>query len=134
MRLPSLVRPTRKLWREGNVEQFLLSTLRVEPISAEAGCALLHTSVFPSRMHNERCTSGSEGGQHQNPTAAMPHGADARPYFPINWYWQEASFVDGRGYLHTESLAIEVGQSRRRCGACTESLEAATWCAQSAVL
>ena len=30
-------------------------------------------------MHNERCTSGSEGG-HQNPTAAMPHGADARPY------------------------------------------------------
>ena len=45
-----------------------------------AGCALLHTSAFPeSRMHNERCTSGSEGG-HQNPTAAMPHGADARPY------------------------------------------------------
>jgi len=32
-------------------------------------------------MHNERCTSGSEGG-HQNPTAAMPHGADARPYSP----------------------------------------------------
>ena len=32
-------------------------------------------------MHNERCTSGSEGG-HQNPTAAMPHGADARPYLP----------------------------------------------------
>ncbi len=30
-------------------------------------------------MHNERCMSGSEGG-HQNPTAAIPHGADARPY------------------------------------------------------
>ena len=30
MRLPSLVRPARKLWREGNVEQFLLSMLRVE--------------------------------------------------------------------------------------------------------
>jgi RNA-directed DNA polymerase len=30
VRLPSLLRPTRKLWREGNVEQFLLSTLRVE--------------------------------------------------------------------------------------------------------
>jgi len=30
-------------------------------------------------MHNERCTSGSEGG-HQKPAAAMPHGADARPY------------------------------------------------------
>ena len=29
-RLPSLLRPTRKLWREGNVEQFLLSMLRVE--------------------------------------------------------------------------------------------------------
>ena len=30
VRLPSLLRPTRKLWREGNVEQFLLSMLRVE--------------------------------------------------------------------------------------------------------
>jgi hypothetical protein len=30
-------------------------------------------------MHNERCTSGSEGG-HQNPTAVTPQGADARPY------------------------------------------------------
>ena len=30
-------------------------------------------------MHNERCTSGSEGG-HRKPAAAMPHGADARPY------------------------------------------------------
>jgi RNA-directed DNA polymerase len=29
-RLPSLFRPTRKLWREGKVEQFLLSMLRVE--------------------------------------------------------------------------------------------------------
>jgi RNA-directed DNA polymerase len=29
VRLPSLLRPTRKLWREGEVEQFLLSTLRV---------------------------------------------------------------------------------------------------------
>src|ERR1700748_165567 len=30
VRLPSLLRPTRKLWREGKVEQFLLSMLRVE--------------------------------------------------------------------------------------------------------
>jgi hypothetical protein len=30
-------------------------------------------------MHNERCTSGSEG-ERQKPTAATPHGADARPY------------------------------------------------------
>ena len=30
VRLPSLLRPTRKLWREGSVEQFLLSTLHVE--------------------------------------------------------------------------------------------------------
>jgi RNA-directed DNA polymerase len=30
VRLPSLLRPTRKLWREGNVEQFLLTMLRVE--------------------------------------------------------------------------------------------------------
>jgi group II intron reverse transcriptase/maturase len=30
VRLPSLLRPTRKLWREGPIEQFLLSTLRVE--------------------------------------------------------------------------------------------------------
>ena len=30
VRVPSLLRPTRKLWREGNVEQFLLSMLRVE--------------------------------------------------------------------------------------------------------
>src|SRR5215813_14719893 len=52
--------------------------------SAEAGCALLHTSVFPeNRMHNERCTSGSEGG-HRNPMAAMPHGADARPYLTFD--------------------------------------------------
>jgi group II intron reverse transcriptase/maturase len=29
-RVSSLVRPTRKVWREGNVEQFLLSMLRVE--------------------------------------------------------------------------------------------------------
>jgi putative transposase len=29
-------------------------------------------------MHNERCTSGSEG-ERQKPTAATPHGADARP-------------------------------------------------------
>jgi hypothetical protein len=40
-------------------------------------------------MHNERCTSGSEGG-HQNPTAAMPHGADARPYLPINFAMEGA--------------------------------------------
>jgi hypothetical protein len=30
VRLPSLLRPTHKLWREGNVEQFLLTMLRVE--------------------------------------------------------------------------------------------------------
>jgi group II intron reverse transcriptase/maturase len=30
VRLPSLLRPTRKVWRQGNVEQFLLSMLRVE--------------------------------------------------------------------------------------------------------
>jgi RNA-directed DNA polymerase len=30
VRLPSLLRPTRKVWREGKVEQFLLSMLRVE--------------------------------------------------------------------------------------------------------
>ena len=30
VRLPSLLRPTRKVWREGQVEQFLLATLRVE--------------------------------------------------------------------------------------------------------
>jgi len=30
VRLPSLLRPTRKVWREGGVEQFLLSTLHVE--------------------------------------------------------------------------------------------------------
>jgi hypothetical protein len=30
VRLPSLVRPTRKVWREDQVEQFLLATLRVE--------------------------------------------------------------------------------------------------------
>ena len=30
-------------------------------------------------MHNERCMSGLEGG-HRKPTAAMPHGAGARPY------------------------------------------------------
>jgi RNA-directed DNA polymerase len=30
VRLPSRLRPTRKLWREGDLEQFLLSTLRVE--------------------------------------------------------------------------------------------------------
>jgi group II intron reverse transcriptase/maturase len=29
-RQPSLVRPTRKVWREGNTEQFLLGTLRVQ--------------------------------------------------------------------------------------------------------
>ena len=29
-------------------------------------------------MHNERCTSGSEG-ERQKPAAATPHGADARP-------------------------------------------------------
>src|ERR1035437_6289144 len=53
-------------------------------VIAEDGCALLHTSVFPeSRMHNERCTSGSEG-EHRSPMAAMPHGADARPY-PSCW-------------------------------------------------
>jgi hypothetical protein len=29
-------------------------------------------------MHNERCTSGSEG-ERQKPTVATSHGADARP-------------------------------------------------------
>ncbi len=29
-RLPSLVRPTRKVWREENTEQFLLASLRVQ--------------------------------------------------------------------------------------------------------
>jgi len=80
-RLPSLLRPTRKVWREGHVEQFLLSLCYVlNGSGGEDGCVLLATSVFPeSRMHNERCTSGSEGG-HQNPTVETPHGADARPY------------------------------------------------------
>jgi hypothetical protein len=35
VRLPSLLRPTRKLWREGNVEEFLLSTLRLERFRGE---------------------------------------------------------------------------------------------------
>src|SRR5260221_1766867 len=59
--------------------------------SAADGCAPLHTPWFlESRMPNERCTSGSEGGR-QKPTAATPHGADARPYpyIPI-----------GRGFLY----------------------------------
>jgi transposase InsO family protein len=42
--------------------------------------ARLHTPWFlESRMHSERCMSGSEGGR-QKPTAATPHGAGARPY------------------------------------------------------
>src|SRR3954467_11172481 len=48
--------------------------------SSVDGCALLHSPWFlESRMHNERCMSGLEGG-HRKPTAAMPHGAGARPY------------------------------------------------------
>ena len=39
-------------------------------------------------MHNERCTSGSEGG-HLKPTAAMPHG----PYIPI-----------GQGFLYLVAI------------------------------
>ena len=30
VRLPSRLRPTRKVWQEGHVEQFLLTLLRVE--------------------------------------------------------------------------------------------------------
>jgi len=35
VRPPSLLRPTRKRWREGKVEQFLLSMLRVERFRRE---------------------------------------------------------------------------------------------------
>ena len=35
-------------------------------------------AIVESRMHNERCTSGSEG-ERQKLTAAMRRGADARP-------------------------------------------------------
>jgi putative transposase len=46
-------------------------------------------------MHNERCTSGSEGGR-QKPAAATSHGADARPlpYLRvIGWGWFYLSTV-----------------------------------------
>jgi len=68
VRLPSLLRPTRKVWREGRLSSFF-SPRSVWSAFAADGCAHLPTLVFPeSRMHNERCTSGSEGG-HQKPTA-----------------------------------------------------------------
>ena len=46
-------------------------------------------------MHNERCTSGSEGGR-QKPAAATSHGTDARPlpYLRvIGWGWFYLSTV-----------------------------------------
>src|SRR5216684_8074552 len=52
--------------------------------SGGVGCALLRSRWLPeSRMHNERCMSGSEGGR-QKPAVATCHGADARPlpYIP----------------------------------------------------
>ena len=79
VRLPSLLRPTRKLWREGNVEQFLLSTLRLERFRRGWMRTPAYISAPGEPDHNERCTPGSEGG-HQSPTAVMSHGAGARPY------------------------------------------------------
>jgi hypothetical protein len=79
VRLPSLLRPTRKLWREGNVEQFLLSTLRLERFRRGWMRTPAYISAPGEPDHNERCTPGSEGG-HQRPTAVMSHGAGARPY------------------------------------------------------
>jgi hypothetical protein len=62
-------------------------------------------------MHNERCTSGSEG-ERQKPTAATPHGADARPLL-------HDSLMSGRRFRafavldewSRESPAIEVDLS-----------------------
>ncbi len=54
-------------------------------------------------MHNERCTSGSEG-EHQNPTAATPHGADARPLL-------SDKLADGRGFR----ILTVVDQFSREC-------------------
>jgi hypothetical protein len=61
-------------------------------------------------MHNERCTSGSEGG-HQNPTAVMPHGADARPYSPINSA-MEGDFVRSPSWISTRAKAWPSKQAR----------------------
>ena len=59
--------------------------LGVQHKALSAEQEFLPSPWFPeSRMHNERCTSGSEGGR-QKPAAATSHGADARPlpYIPM---------------------------------------------------
>ena len=57
MRLPSLLRPTRKLWREGDVEaSSSFSPCCALNASAGLDAHSCTASVFPeSRMHNERC-------------------------------------------------------------------------------
>ena len=75
-------------------------------------------------MHNERCTSGSEGG-HQNPTAAMPHGADARPYRVLRygrWLALRSLYDHRRPQSLSDPLSdrlpdgFESSQSRLRSG------------------
>jgi hypothetical protein len=54
-------------------------------------------------MHNERCTSGSEGG-HQNPMATMPHGADARPYKAISQQAMASVATRSPSPMHTAAF------------------------------
>jgi transposase InsO family protein len=54
-------------------------------------------------MHNERCTSGSEG-ERQKPTAVTPHGADARPLL-------SAKLLDGRWFR----VLTVIDQFTREC-------------------
>ena len=85
-------------------------------------------------MHNERCTSGSEGG-HQNPTAAM-RALMLDPLYRSTLRWKAASFVDHRRYLHAGKRGYWSGTEpeRRRRGACAEPAETRTPWAEGSVL
>jgi hypothetical protein len=88
-RLSSLVRFTRKVWRENRAEQFLPSDLRVEGFRL-GWMRTLRSPWFPeSRMPNERCTSGLEG-ERQKLAAATLLSADARPLLSLHCWNGEA--------------------------------------------
>ena len=74
-------------------------------------------------MHNERCMSGLEGG-HRKPTAAMPHGAGARPY--LTFLWLEASSPGWRSGTGTRGRVLSWRLSiTMEAGFCVEAVEEA---------
>jgi hypothetical protein len=90
-RRPSCIRRTRRVWQEDGCEQFQMSLLKVERYK-RGGCNILTSPrLLESRMHSERCMSGSARGR-AKPLVARPEWRACPTQTPI-FRWHGVSVI-----------------------------------------